>query len=33
MDFEAAVEVLNYRMISSIKIPDVLQFRDLLKVF
>lgn len=33
MDFEAVVEVLNYRMISSIKIPDVLQSRDLLRLF
>lgn len=33
MDFEVVVEVLNYRMISSIKIFNVLQLRDLLKLF
>lgn len=33
MDFEVVVEVLNYRMISSIKILNVLQLRDLLKLF
>jgi len=30
MDFEVVVEVLNYRMISSIKIRNVLQVTDLL---
>lgn len=33
MDFEVVVEVLNYRMVSSIRIPNVLQLRDLLKLF
>lgn len=33
MDFEVVVEVLNHRMISSIKILNVLPLRDLLKLF
>lgn len=33
MGFEVVVEIFNYSMISSIKIPNVLQLKDLLKLF